>query len=373
MCHCNIFTSANTDAHGIQYKRSENSRKKRRARNKERKQCKKVKFQEEEFIKKKEEEESIKVALQRGKDAESQVNLLKLTVAKLRNENQTLLESRSISSRLSAVPLTVRQDKFRFLASKMPKCNNLSTKVVEFPTKEILLGEGTFCKVVVAKFLTLDIPVAVKIGKAKEFSAKSEGCILQRLAGHRCFPFTFGDFHNMLVMELISELKNGKYMSDTVYSEMERDTLSKKIWIEVLYDLLDAVKFMHFCGILHNDIKCDNILIKKNVHAVYPKLTDFGKATHKLNPITYNLSDADREKYNKKHKHLAIELRNVRGSTQSIMTDIYSLGYVYHIIGTHKELPNLKELSLVMMSEKPDDRPSHTRINKSLKILLEQI
>ena len=64
------------------------------------------------------------------------------------------------------------------------------------------------------------------MSKAEEFSAKSEGCKLQHFSDLCCLPFTFGD-SDMVVRELISKLKNGKYISDTIHSESGRDTLSK--------------------------------------------------------------------------------------------------------------------------------------------------
>ena len=68
------------------------------------------------------------------------------------------------------------------------------------------------------------------MSKAEEFSAKSEGCKLQHFADYCSFSFTFGDSDNMLVMEPISKLKNGKYISDTIHSGLVNweETLSVK-------------------------------------------------------------------------------------------------------------------------------------------------
>lgn len=47
----------------------------------------------------------------------------------------------------------------------------------------------------------------------------------------------------------------------------------------ILLQLLDAVDFCHKQGVIHRDLKCENVLINKNNEV---KLTDFGFA--KFNP-----------------------------------------------------------------------------------------
>lgn len=45
-----------------------------------------------------------------------------------------------------------------------------------------------------------------------------------------------------------------------------------------MYQLIDAIKYMHASGIVHRDIKPDNILIVKDVDnsVLRIKITDFG-------------------------------------------------------------------------------------------------
>ena len=83
----------------------------------------------------------------------------------------------------------------------------LSASVMQFPDQEIILGEGVFGKVTKAVFKTLNIPVAVKSGKGGYFSAISEAKVLQCLAGHQGFPYLFGVYNNMLVMECLASEK----------------------------------------------------------------------------------------------------------------------------------------------------------------------
>ena len=243
-----------------------------------------------------------------------------------------------------------------FLTSRMPGCNILSSKVVNFPPEELILGEGVFGKVVVARLETINIDVAVKIQKTHHFSAFDEARILQCLAGSAMFPFVFGTVGNSLVMQLIGK-KHEKFGFVTytvsnqlslfhkkhvqILSEREENvylTMGKKDWLQLCLMIIDAVKFMHEKNILHNDIKGDNILISPQSANIIPKLCDFGKATHKACPKVYNLTPEERIRYNAKHRHLAYELRSIPNSAQTELSDIYSVGYLFKTIAYYLKL-----------------------------------
>ena len=269
----------------------------------------------------------------------------------------------------ATVSLIYKDDKFKFLSSKLPSVPLLSTAVIEFPTTDNVLGEGVFGRVTQAKFLTLDIPVAVKQGKNGSFSAVSEARILQRLSGNQCFPYVFGVCNNKLIMELVAHYDGFKYSTITLSERLSSSDVSPPTyWHSLCYQMANAVKFMHSCLILHNDIKGDNVLLKENDSICIPKITDFGKATHAHNPASYDLSEKDKEKYNLRHRHLAFELRNVKGSKQSNSSDIYSLGRLLKIIGYHTGIEHLKRNGLAMMHKDPDRRPGLISIMKDMSL-----
>ena len=60
-------------------------------------------------------------------------------------------------------------------------------------------------------------------------------------------------------------------------------------------------------------------------------IIDFGKATMIKCPVQYDItpSSEDQATYNTNHRHLAHELRNVPLTRQSVMTDTYSVGYMF--------------------------------------------
>ena len=93
--------------------------------------------------------------------------------------------------------------------------------------------------------------------------------------------------------------------------------------ITIFIGILNGFLYMHSKYILHNDIKAYNMTV---CPCLKPKIIDFGEATLKTEPVVYNLSKEETEKYNCYDRHLAYELRNIPTSKQSEKTDIYSIG-----------------------------------------------
>ena len=78
--------------------------------------------------------------------------------------------------------------------------------------------------------------------------------------------------HIYLVLELLNggELFN-KITKKTHYSEKEACTLMKK--------LLSALDYLHSKGIMHRDLKLENLILKEANNDVDVKIVDFGLAT----------------------------------------------------------------------------------------------
>ena len=79
--------------------------------------------------------------------------------------------------------------------------------------------------------------------------------------------------------------------------------ISHPKWLTVAKEVIEGFIHLYDIGILHNDIKGNNIILhwpKFNV-----KIIDFGRATLKSFPSVYNLSSKDKAKYNIQHCYLA--------------------------------------------------------------------
>ena len=86
-------------------------------------------------------------------------------------------------------------------------------------------------------------------------------------------------------------------------------TKNHEQWLMVISQLADAINYLHEKEILHNDIKCDNILLVVCSRLCCPILIDFGKTLE------------EQQRYFKYHSHIAPEV--VDGThTPSVKSDI---------------------------------------------------
>ena len=138
-------------------------------------------------------------------------------------------------------------------------------------------------------------------------------------------------------MEFFGDESDFSDIWPTLHKLQKQAQLSPSRLTLIMKEILEAFIFMHKKKILHNDIKADNVLIGQNRSVII----DFGKATMLDCPVIYNVAlNADQcNIYNKKHRHLAHELRNVPNTKQSTKTDAYSIGYMMKHVGAAIPFP----------------------------------
>ena len=237
--------------------------------------------------------------------------------------------------------------------------NKLSTEVVD--TTDKVLGSGAFGVVKLGKMVQLGIPCAIKFGKTVNYyDAFHESAILQRLQESKYFPHLFGVMEKRLVMEFILyREENGL----TVYRARNDNLFDQTQWTNICYDLIRGLIHLHKQGVLHNDIKSNNILLRQDMTPVY---VDFGKATLRKSPEVYKLNDEQRERYNKHYPYIAYELRNQWGKKTSTATDIFSLGFVFQYVST-KDNVLLNRLQKLMQEKIVVNRISSPDILRQFK------
>jgi len=147
-----------------------------------------------------------------------------------------------------------------------------------------LLGEGGMGSVWVAKNLTLDCHVALKLMRsdlARSVPGAAERMLTEaRAAASIHHPaivqiFDFGrtrDGDPFISMELL----DGESLSGTL---KRRERLPATKAVQVLMPIADALVVAHSSGVVHRDLKPDNILLARLADGrVQPKILDFGIA-----------------------------------------------------------------------------------------------
>ena len=202
------------------------------------------------------------------------------------------------------------------------------------------LGNGAFGQVYRAWDTRLDREVALKLlpadsdaGDARASSIIHEGRLLARVR-HPNIVTIYGAERIGDTVGLWMERVDG----ETVEQRLSRQSpLEPSAAIEIGIQICHAVSAVHQAGLLHRDIKAQNVMLARDGRAV---LMDFGTGRELAGASAYQVPLAGTPLY------LAPEL--LRGGDATIQSDIYSLGVLLYrmVTGTYpvhaRSLPDLR-------------------------------
>ena len=83
----------------------------------------------------------------------------------------------------------------------------------------------------------------------------AEGLVYSEMSGNINFPFLWHDWYRCLIIEYVSS-------SETLKKQLSEQNYLLN-WIEVCLGIVEAIYSLHLKDIIHNDIHCNNILIRK--------------------------------------------------------------------------------------------------------------
>ena len=193
----------------------------------------------------------------------------------------------------------------------------------------------------------------VSLDKCSELSVMAKAAILHLLSGHSLFSYCYGfQRPNMIFLEILGQFKDDYIDVCTIKTIIVKCQVSKYQWVSIARQVLEGISFLHQLTILHNDIKADNVILLGEFRTAV-KIIDFGKSTLLSNPLKYSLNHAERMKYNKYHRHLAYELRNETNAYQSVLTDTYSIGYMFQLVGAFEKFDFFENVGKQMKSRSP--------------------
>ena len=165
-----------------------------------------------------------------------------------------------------------------------------------------------------------------------------------------------------------NQKRNRSLMHCTVHSKIRDVSVTVCNWKQVLLGSTSALVYLQAKGILHNDIKTDNILIERLSGS--DVLIDFNKACRSDEGQVYKLSHEKKDKYAQHHPQVAPEVR-CGIERQSFASNMYSFGRVLHKINSKVlKIPCLDSMSAVCLSVKSSERPSAHELSTFLVSLL---
>lgn len=313
----------------------EESKKARNKRNKTLKKIRKAKYKQtlllesknKEILQLKKKEEVLR------KEVNREISCLKSQITYMQSVNKKLRYSliSSANSKTLGMKATPGKQQQRSNLAIL----DIKTPLSQFADSEIVdlnenLGKGQFGTVNIFLFKKLNINVALKIVELERSAIEAviaEAKVMILLCEHKCFPYCYGLVdNNKILIQLFAEKVNGEWHKEKNLGQFVKETnLQNDCFKIILKKLLHGYIFMHKKGVLHNDIKSDNVIVTTLRN---PIIIDFGKATLKSCPAIYNVA-ADPLKvkqYNTYHRHIAPELINTMGTSQSEATDIFSIG-----------------------------------------------
>lgn len=263
----------------------------------------------------------------------------------------------SKSTRAESLPATIRHIQWNEL------------KATQSTSAMVLVGEGTFARCYFMKLGAMK--VCVKVFKSDD-KYKALFCAEARILALLCHPnlpwlhAISDDTSKIAVMMTYHSYEGDKSLS--VYDGLKKNVkICTSGWQQVLLGCTSALIYLQSKDILHNDIKCDNILIESTeLGTVRAVLVDFNKACPSDSARFYTLSPADKRKYIKNHPQVAPEVREGY-RCQSFASDIYAFGRVmFKINDLMLTIPFLNSLSLLCLSNVIDKRPTARELHTSI-------
>ena len=131
--------------------------------------------------------------------------------------------------------------------------------------------------------------------------------------------------------------------------------------LELCYKLTINLENMHDKGILHNDIKTNNILVELKLNDVRIYFIDFGQATFRSGGF---LHFDEGDKSDDTDDCLAPEVHS--GSNYSPKSDIYSLGVIFADIAD-EFCDYLGQLADDMCEVEPSKRPTLEEVSETME------
>ncbi|XP_072177848.1 uncharacterized protein [Diadema setosum] len=254
------------------------------------------------------------------------------------------------------------------------------------------IGRGSYGRVLLARHRKTSIPVAIKepfrsnnhaspgelVDELKETRrrANKEALVHHLLSDSPYFPRFLGTLDNgndlCLGVQFVGDSETG-----LSYPLLNPPPLSTKDGLHIAEDVVKGMMELHENGLLHNDMKSDNVLLERRGGRYRGVIIDFGMVSSMTSPLQMSgLPEAVKFAYlqGDEADYLAPEIVLDEEQT-SVHSEIFSLGVILTDIAQvldDSRSPTVQELSSLGMRcriRNPESRPSLTTILKEISEL----
>ena len=148
--------------------------------------------------------------------------------------------------------------------------------------------------------------------------------MIKHLKDHRGVPLLFGIITKSEPIRLVTKFHRNKNKGLTLHKAIKKEKLEKPTWLEILKKIIEALNHIHSCGIPHNDVKSNNVVMEQRGEEWNPVIIDFGQARFPSDPKpAMSMSTHQQEKYWEQYPHIASEIVNGSGRQSAQIWHIF--------------------------------------------------
>ncbi|NLC32746.1 MAG: Stk1 family PASTA domain-containing Ser/Thr kinase [Clostridiales bacterium] len=188
------------------------------------------------------------------------------------------------------------------------------------------IGEGGMALVYLARDLRTDHDVAIKFLRP-EFKENPDFLSRFQREANAASKMSHHNIVNLLDVGedtnnpfIVIEYVNGKTLKDII---RDSKTLPQDVSVQIAIRILSALQHAHQAGIIHRDIKPQNILVNQKG---YIKVSDFGIA-RMVGSKTATMAETDKSVMGTVHY---FSPEQAQGETATVSSDLYSVGIVLY-------------------------------------------
>jgi serine/threonine-protein kinase len=234
---------------------------------------------------------------------------------------------------------------------------------------ERVLGEGAMGRVFQARHVSLGRPAAVKVLRAEH--AKNTH-LIQRFFHEARAVNQINHAHIVEILDFVEETAvSGRARVYCVMEMLEGQSLTELLSREQLgvaravglvRQVCDALQAAHDVGVIHRDVKPDNLFVLERDGHDFVKVLDFGVAKLEAPLGDVPMTTTVEGTIVGTPAYMAPE--QATGGTADARTDLYSVGVVlYELLAGHPpfQAPAFGQLVAQVLSSPPPPLPAHTR------------